>query len=315
MTPRPAAAAVWPREPLKAAGEFIDGVFMGVQAPFETARFLVLPIPFERTTSYKKGTAKGPDKTIEGSCGVELLDEETRSQTYLAGIHTLKPVPIYPNEQAPTAFPKIEKAVEGWAALKDKTLYSIGGEHSITQALVPPYARRHPGLSIFHFDAHADMRESFEGSPHNHACAVHPLAKLCPLVQVGIRSVAEEEAHYLNTGNVRTFFAHEHPDVERLIPQVLGALTDTVYITIDLDGFDPSVIPGVGTPQPGGFTWREGLALFKAVIEAKNVVGVDVMELCPLQDNVISELATAKLIYRMMGYQLAKTSLARDSSR
>ncbi len=302
-------------QPLKAATEFVEGAFMGVQAPFESARFLLLPVPFERTTSYKKGAGNGPAKLIQGSCGIELWDEETRAQTYLAGIHTLKPVPVYPNEQAPTAFPKIEKAVEGWAARKDKTLFSIGGEHSISQALVPPFTRLYPGLSILHFDAHADMRDSFEGSPHNHACAMHPLAKLCPIVQVGIRSVAEEEAHYLNAGNVRTFFAHDHPDIGRLIPEVLDALTGAVYISIDLDGFDPAVIPGVGTPQPGGFSWRDALSLFKAVIEAKHVVGADVMELCPLEDNVISEIAAAKLVYRMMGYLLAKGRAGRNGAR
>lgn len=292
--------------PMKPAEEFIPGKFLGVSAPLEDARFLLWPLPYERTTSYKKGTEKGPEKCLEGSLGVELWDEETRCQTYLAGIHTLAALPIGPEETAPTVFSKISKRTSELLSLKGKTLFSVGGEHSLSQALIPPFVKKFPGLSVLHFDAHADMRSEYEGSPYNHACALYPASRLCPVVQVGIRSVAEEEAHLLNAGNVTTFFMHENRGVKKLIPKVLKALTDTVYLSIDLDGFDPAVIPGVGTPQPGGFSWFEGLEIFRAVIEKKNVVGADVMELCPLKDTVSSELSAAKLIYRLMGYLRAK---------
>lgn len=279
---------------------------MGVGAPLDEARFLLWPLPYERTTSYKKGTGRGPAKCIEGSLGVELWDEEVRCQTYLAGIHTVAPIEIAPAEKAETVFPKISKRAAELLGYTGKTLISVGGEHSLSQALIPPFVEKYRGLSVFHFDAHADMRPDYEGSPHNHACAMYPISRLCPIVQVGIRSVAEEEAHLLNAGNVTTFYMHENRALDRLIPKVLKALSDTVYISIDLDGFDPATIPGVGTPQPGGFSWFEGLEIFRRVIENKNIVGIDVMELCPLQDTVNSELAAAKLIYRLMGYLRAK---------
>lgn len=292
--------------PLKPAGEALEGQFLGVGAPLRQARFLVLPLPFERTTSYKKGTQNGPAKFLEGSLGLELFDEETKSQTYLDGIHTLEPLAPGEGEEAESFFPRVSRKIEELLRFEGKTIFSIGGEHSLSQALIPPFLKKYPGLSILHFDAHADLRPEYEGSPHNHACALYPISRKCHMVQVGIRSVAEEEAHLVHSGNVTTFPMHENPDIQRLIPKVLKALGQTVYITIDLDGFDPSVVPGVGTPQPGGFPWYEGLELFRAVIEKKDVIGVDVMELCPLADTVNSELAAAKLVYRLMGYLRTK---------
>ena len=286
---------------------------MGVRAPLEKARFVLLPLPYERTTSYKKGTANGPSSLIEGSLGVELWDEEVALQTYTEGIHTLPAPEGAASAPAEDYFPKISAAVESVVAMRSKTLFSIGGEHSLSQAVIPPFARAYPGLSILHFDAHADMRPSYEGSPYNHACAMYPISKLCKIVQVGIRSIAEEEAHLVNAGNVLTLPIHENRDMSKLIPRVLTALSHTVYISIDLDGFDPAVIPGVGTPQPGGFSWYEGLELFRSVIAAKRVVGVDIMELCPLKDNVVSELAAAKLAYRLMGYISAQEKRLRKA--
>ena len=172
--------------------------------------------------------------------------------------------------------------------------------------MAQPYIEAHKNLSILHFDAHADLRETFEGTPRSHACALYPASRQVPVVQVGIRSVASEEKQYCNAGKVTTFFMHEHRDVNKLIPQVLKKLTDTVYITIDVDGFDPSVIPATGTPQPGGFGWYEALDLFRAVIQKKNIVAVDVVEACQRKADPITEFNTAKLIYRLMGYLTVK---------
>lgn len=289
-----------PASPLSPAGEVLAGKFMGVQAPYAQARFVVLPLPYERTTSYKKGTGKGPAAFMEGSLGVELFDEELGRQTWRDGIHTLDP---FSGDDPPERYlPRLEARVAELARDPDKVLFSVGGEHALSQAAIPPFVRRHPGLSVLHFDAHADLRPEYEGTPHNHACALYPISRMCRLVQVGIRSVGEEEAHLADAGNVRTFLMHENLSVEKLIPRVLRELTDSVYISIDLDGFDPSVIPGVGTPQPGGFSWYDALRLFRAVAASRRVVGVDLMELCPLEDTVHSELAAAKLAYRLMGY-------------
>lgn len=180
--------------------------------------------------------------------------------------------------------------------------FFLGGEHSVTQALLPPFIRRHKNLSILHFDAHADLRTEYHGSKHSHACAVYPASRTNKVVQVGIRSVGHDERQFHNAGNVITHLMHENQDLARLERQVLRELTDTVYLTIDVDGFDPSVMPGTGTPQPGGFGWYEALKLFKAVCRAKRVVGVDIVETAPVKGSNITELAAAKLAYRLMGY-------------
>ncbi len=295
-----------PARPLPCAEEAVDGQFMGVRASEKDARFLVWPLPYEKTTSYKKGTRRGPEALIDGSWGVELWDEELDRQTYLAGIHTL-PAPSMPDrEPAEKIFPRLEREAARLAAMTGKTVFSIGGEHSLSQAVIPPFIRRHPGLSILHFDAHADLRPTYDGSPHNHACAMYPISKLAKIVQVGIRSIAEEEAHLVDAGKVVTYPIFENRDMKRLIPKVLKHLGPKVYISIDLDGFDPAVIPGVGTPQPGGYGWFETIDLLRTVIAARTVVGVDIMELCPLKDTVTSELAAAKLVYKMMGFLLEK---------
>jgi agmatinase len=280
-------------------------------ASLEAARFVVLPVPYETTTSYRKGTKNGPAALMEASAQVELYDEELRRETWKMGVHTLPPMAS--DEPAEVFFPRLEAKVAEIAKLEDKTLFTIGGEHSLTQALIPPFAKVHKGLSVLHFDAHADLRAEYHGTPHSHACALYPASRQVPVVQVGIRSVGPEELPHTDSGNVKTFYMHENLDTQQLIRKVLGTLSDTVYITIDLDGFDPSVVPGVGTPQPGGFSWHEGLALFRAVCESKKVVAVDVMELRPLPEEPSSEMAAAKLVYRLMGYLSAPPMKRRPS--
>jgi agmatinase len=290
-------------KPLVCAGEPVPGQFLGVTAPLKDARFAVLLLPFEKTTSHRKGTGKGPAALLAGSMGLELYDEELRAQTYRAGIHTLTLPPG--RQDAAAYFPLVRREVSRLLDM-GKTVFSVGGEHSLSQATIPPHLERWPGLSVLHFDAHADLRPSYEGSAHNHACALYPASRRCPVVQVGIRSVAEEEAHLVGAGKVTTFLMHEHRDVPSLIPKVLKALTGDVYLSLDLDGFDPSVAPGVGTPQPGGFLWHEALDLLRTVVQGRRVVGADIMELCPSPNDVSSELAASKLMYRLMGWLLAR---------
>jgi len=278
--------------------------FLGTQTPLNRSRFLVLPLPYERTTSYKQGTARGPAALLEGSLGLELYDEELGRLTFRDGIHVLPPAPCSgPTERV---FARIEATVARLAAMPGKTLFCVGGEHSLSHATIPPFIKRYPGMGVLHFDAHADMRPDYQGSHRSHACAMYPISRQCRVVQMGIRSVGADEAHLVGRGNVKTFLWHEHRDMRALLPKVLRLLPPLVYLSIDLDGFDPSVIPGVGTPQPGGYLWHEALELFRAVIAHKTVVGVDIMELCPLKDTVASELAASKLVYRLMGYLSAR---------
>ncbi|ACC99085.1 Agmatinase [Elusimicrobium minutum Pei191] len=277
-------------------------IFMGLERKNNSlplSNYIVVPIPFERSVSYGHGTAFGPKAVLEASAQVELWDEETKTETWKENIFTTAAVNCKGTTRI--VFNRITKTVKDVMRYKGIPFY-IGGEHSITQALLEPYIEKYKKLSVLHFDAHADLRAKFEGNPHSHACALYPASKQVPVVQVGIRSVGDTECENINSGKVKTFLMHENRDIKKLIPQVLKNLTDTVYITIDVDGFDPSVIPATGTPQPGGFGWYEALDLFREVINKKNIVAIDVVEACRRDEDTITEMNTAKLIYRLMGY-------------
>jgi len=266
----------------------------------EKAAFVIVPVPYERTTSYCKGTEKGPAAVIEASPQGELWDEEIKREVWEDGLFTLAPVDCTGTEEE--FFARLKKYVtELMNATKAVPIF-IGGEHSVTQGLFAPFEGKYKNISLLHFDAHADLRASYYGDPHSHACAVRPASLDRRVVQTGIRSVGSDEKQFINSGNVKTFLMHENRDIEKLKKDVLSALTDTVYITIDVDGFDPSVMPGTGTPQPGGFSWYDAMSLFRAVCGNKKVVGADVVEVMPLPNSPITEFNAAKLIYRLMGY-------------
>lgn len=266
----------------------------------ERAAFVILPVPYERTVSYGKGTRLGPAAVIDASWQLELWDEETKQETCRRGIFTAAPVSCSGPEEK--FFAGLERSVEGLLSATKAVPFFLGGEHSVTQGLLPPFIRRHKDLSILHFDAHADLRVAYHGSRRSHACAVYPASRTNKVVQVGIRSVGHDEKQFHNAGNVITHLMHENLDFRKLERQVLKELSDTVYLTIDVDGFDPSVVPGTGTPQPGGFGWYEALSLFRAVCRARKVVGVDIVETAPVKGSNVTELTVAKLVYRLMGY-------------
>lgn len=264
------------------------------------ARFVILPVPYERTTSYMKGAKRGPAAILKASCQVELWDEELKKETWREGIFTLAPFDCARPEKV--FFRELERGVSDLLTAIKGTPIFLGGEHSVTQGLLPPFQKRYRGLSILHFDAHADLRTAYGGSEHSHACALYPASRTSVTVQVGIRSMGHDERRRINSGKVKTYLMHENPDLPRLVKNVLKDLSDTVYITIDTDGFDPSVMPGTGTPQPGGFMWYDALKLFKAVCRQKKVVGLDLVEVSPLKGSPITEFNAAKLLYRLMGY-------------
>ena len=269
-------------------------------ASLRDAAFVVVPVPYEKTTSYGRGTKHGPAAVMNASRQLELWDEETRTETWKKGIFTAQPVNCGLDEKK--FFPSLERTVETLLSSTAALPFFIGGEHSITQALLPPFIKRHKDLSILHFDAHADLRMTYRGSRHSHACAVYPASRTNRLVQIGIRSVGTDERQFHGAGNVKTHLMHENLDFKKLERDILRELTGTVYLTIDVDGFDPSIMPGTGTPQPGGFMWHDALKLFKAVCRKKKVVGVDVVETAPVKGSPVTEFNTAKLIYRLMGY-------------
>jgi agmatinase len=282
--------------------------FLGIEGgapPLSKSKFAIIPVPYERTVSYGGGTENGPQAILEASSQVELWDEETKKEIWRQGIHTLSPINCEGKEDI--VFNRIEKYVENFMKSSKAFPFYLGGEHSISQALINPYIKKYgTKLSVLHFDAHADLREEYEGNPRSHASALYPASRKVKLVQVGIRSVGYEEKRYINKGNVKTFLMHENLDIKKLIPSVLTNLTEIVYITIDVDGFDPCIVPATGTPQPGGFMWYEALRLFKEIIKKKNIVAIDVVETAPVKGNTITEFNIAKLIYRLMGYLSSK---------
>lgn len=281
----------------------LPNTFLGVQHPLEEARFVVLPVPYERTTSYKKGTREGPSALLRASHQVEYFDEEVWGEPWEAGIHTAPP--YSPPDDAPAFLKGLTDRVARYLEL-DKFVISVGGEHAIAEGPVAAYARKFKGLSVLHVDAHADLRASYEGTKYNHACAAYRMKKHAPLVQVGIRNISETEHPFVNKGNVRTFLMHETLDFPNHYDAILAALSDTVYITFDLDGFDPGIMPGVGTPVPGGLSWFDALGLIRRVASEKRLVGADVNELCPLPNSVVSEFTAARLVYKIIAYVWAK---------
>jgi len=269
------------------------------EASYEAAAFAVLSVPFEATTTYVKGTREAPRRIIEASTNVELYDEELQQETHKAGIATL------PALSAVATYDDMQRSVaEAVRALlaDGKTVVALGGEHSITIPLVEEHKRRFPKLSVLQIDAHADMRDEYFGDSFSHACAMRRIADAVRITQVGIRAVSAEEAPLLNTDSVRTFFAAELQRNPRWIAQVVETLSADVYITIDADGVDPSILPAVGTPEPGGLTWYQTLDLLRAVAAKRNVVGFDFVELCPQAGSILSDFVAAKVCYKLIGY-------------
>lgn len=268
-----------------------------------TSKFIVLPIPFEATTVGRKGTRHGPDAIIRASYHLEGIDEELGTEPWKEGVATLAALDV--SGPAPDVFARAAGTVEPHVR-RGALVISLGGEHALSEGPLAGVARVHRDVTVLHIDAHADLRDEYRGSKYNHACAARRMMEIAPIVQVGIRSVGGDEIRHCNSRRAKTFFQRENRDVKKLIPKVLKALGPKVYISLDLDGLDPSVVPGVGTPVPGGLGWYETLDLLRAVVQNKRVVGADVVELCPQPDSPISEYAAAKLVYKIVAYAARK---------
>lgn len=263
---------------------------------YAQAAAVILPIPFDKTSTWLKGADKGPSAIIEASKYLELYDIETDSEVYREGIFTAKPIHA---ASSSVLLKKTEAAVAEY--LRDnKLVVSLGGDHSVSMGVIKAYARHYRDLSILHLDAHADSRESYEGSPYNHACVIARARELTrEIVSVGIRSMdASERA---NADRDRMFFAHDIQGADTWIKKAVSRLTDQVYITIDLDVFDPGLVPSTGTPEPGGLGWYQVMKLLAAVATSKRIVGFDIVELCPSKNKAPDFLA-AKLIYTLLSY-------------
>jgi agmatinase len=271
---------------------------------FERARVVILPIPLDRTTSYVSGTRTGPHEILVASSHLELWDEETETDVHAIGIAALPEMEL-PYAAMDEVMLEIRRVASELASL-GKFPVVLGGEHSITAPVVAAMAARHQGLSVLQIDAHADLRESFMGSRYSHACAMRRVLDAAPCVQVGIRSLSAEEAAAVPALRTRIFYDWNMRRDPHWIDRVVDALSDTCYITIDCDGLDPAIMPAVGTPEPGGLSWYETLALLRRVIESRNVVGADIVELCPMPGNVAPNFLCAKLLYKILSYRFGK---------
>jgi agmatinase len=270
---------------------------------FDDSRVVILPVPVDRTTSYVPGTRNGPHEILQASSHMELWDEELGADVHGVGIFTLPEMELPFGELAPLMDEIRRVAAE--VLSHDKFLVSIGGEHSITPPLVGAAAARYPGLHVLQIDAHGDLRDSYMGTRHNHACAMRRSLEHAPVTQVGIRSMSPEEAAAAPSLGTKIFYDWSMRQDPKWIDRVVESLGDPVYITIDVDGMDPAIMPSTGTPEPGGLSWYEMLTLLRAVITRRNVVACDVVELSPIPGLMAPNFLCAKLIYKMLGYKFA----------
>jgi agmatinase len=270
---------------------------------FDDSRVVILPVPVDRTTSYGGGTRNGPHEILQASSHMELWDEEVGADVHGIGLFTLPEMELPFGELEPLMCEIQRVAAEVLA--RDKFLVTIGGEHSITPPLVAAAAAKHRGLHVLQIDAHADLRETYMGTPHNHACAMWGSLKHAELTQVGIRSMSTEEAAAVRGLNTTVFYDHDMRRDPDWISKVVTSLGDPVYISIDVDGFDPAIMPATGTPEPGGLSWYEMLALLRATISSRNVIACDVVELAPIPGMHAPNFLCAKLIYKILTYKFA----------
>jgi agmatinase len=267
---------------------------------FEEAAFVVIPIPYDLTSTYQSGSRRGPHAILEASGNMELYDEELCKETYLAGIYTLPP--LESDARGPAEMVNIIHHAIADILKHNKIPVILGGEHSISFGVVKAMKEKYRDISVLQLDAHADLRNYYQCSPYGHASVGRRISELCPLVQAGIRSMSAEEADFLKTGNVKQFSADFILEEQNRWQKVCENLSSDVYITIDIDVLDPSIMPATGTPEPGGIYWKDLLRIIREVSKRCRVRGFDLVELLPIPGMVAPDFLTAKLVYRIMGY-------------
>ena len=279
----------------------------------ERSRVVILPVSYEHTTSFGKGTALGPESILEASGQLELYDEELDAEIYTltGGIATFKPMDLGGNDAV--AVESIREHVHGLIG-KDKTVVCIGGEHTISIGSVRAHSERYSDLSVLQLDAHSDLREEYEGNRYSHACVMARVYKFNKnIVQAGIRSQCREEAEFIRQKKINTFYAGDlrsglyGSDHYAWHDAVIGSLRENVYLTVDCDFFDLGFMPAVGTPEPGGFGWHETVSFLHSLAGRRRIVGFDITELSPIPGLIHPQFVMAKLIYKLIGYIFSRS--------
>jgi agmatinase len=266
----------------------------------EDAKFVVIPVPYDLTSTYQAGSRKGPAAILDASANMELYDEELGVETCLAGIHTV--VPLEVDARGPEAMVKVVYGEVAEVVSSGKVPVILGGEHSIAIGAVRAVKDQYPSLSVLQFDAHADLRDTYQNASFSHASVGRRIFEICPLIQVGVRSMSAAEARFIEEEEIKVFSPDCILDEPDPIKKICENLTKDIYITIDLDVLDPSIMPATGTPEPGGILWNDLLHLIKGVSERCTIRGFDIVELCPIPGMVAPDFTAAKLAYRIMGY-------------
>ena len=268
---------------------------------YNESEIIILPVPYDETSTWMRGADKGPEAILEASVNLEFFDIETWSEAHLKGIHTVEPVL---ERESPEKLVNAVHERVGSLLGQGKFPVLIGGNHTVPIGSFRAYAERYKDLTILQLDAHSDLRPVYEGSEYNHACAMARAREVAPIVQVGIRSMCVDELPFAESS--RIFYSYQLYKDKTLYSKALDLLTENVYITIDLDVFDPSIMPSTGTPEPGGPDYFELMFFLKNVIKTRNVVGFDVVELCPSPANKAPDFLAAKVIYQILSYRFAK---------
>lgn len=275
--------------------------FAGIEeeyAGFDQADILFQSIPYDGTSTWGKGADNALDAFLEAAENMEVYDIETNSEVYKRGVYMYPPLTGLTSPEV--MFKKSYESAKNMLAT-NKFVTFFGGEHSISIGVIKAVYEKHPDITILQIDAHADLRDSYMGKPYNHACALHDASKNTNLIQVGIRSMTDSELEFLNRDKV--FFAEDIYGTTDWMQQSIDLMGNKVYITFDLDGLDPSIMPATGTPEPGGLDWNTTIRYLRMVFEQRQVVGFDLVELAPIAGNKAPNFLTAKLYYKMLSYK------------
>lgn len=274
---------------------------------YEKAKFVIQQVPYEHTSSYLEGSSKGPAAILSASHFVEFYDEEMDCESFRkGGIATMEEMD-FGTKVDEDAMQLIDD--ETSKLINDgKYVISLGAEHTVTNGFVRAFKRKYPKLAVLQIDAHSDLRESYHDNIYSHASVMKRILDMeVPLVQIGIRAQCKEESDLIKSSKlINTFYAHQIRNDEHWMAKAIECLPKDVYLTVDADGFDPSIMPAVGTAEPNGLFWSETLTFLKKVFEERNVIGFDVLECAPVEGSILSEYTLAKLVYRLIGYQASK---------